>query len=275
MNTTTKKAANSIVGKITAWILATAAVAAAAFPPPALALQSSGDSVLVVGDSLEVGSGPYLREALPGVSVDAEKGRTSSQGVRVLAERLDPSYGVIVFPLGTNDSPANPDGLGADLAAVRQLAGDRCIVVATLARPPVRGVSVAGLNRVVGQFAGQTGAQVVDWSTVVRAIPSLLVRDRVHATGEGYSLRASLIAEAVQGCAAGGGSAGASGIPAPRDPNARPPRRERLTGPPAVLRAPPEVGFVLDRAAALVAAAARGAVTAATTAGPEPVLGAP
>jgi hypothetical protein len=185
MNTTTKKAANSIVGKLTAGILATAAV----LPAPAVALQAPPDGTLVIGDSLEVGSGPYLRGALPGVRVDAEKGRTSSQGVRVLASRLSPSDQVIVFPLGTNDSLSNPGALAADLAAVRQLAGDRCIVVATIARPPVGRVSVAGLNRVVEQFAAQTGAQVADWQTVVRSIPSLLGRDRVHATGEGYSLR--------------------------------------------------------------------------------------
>src|SRR5215218_9719837 len=101
MNTTTKNAANSIVGKLTAGILATAAVLTA----PAAALPAPPDRTLVIGDSLEVGSGPYLRNVLPGVSVDAEKGRTSNEGVRVLAQRLDPSVGVIVFPLGTNDSP--------------------------------------------------------------------------------------------------------------------------------------------------------------------------
>src|SRR3954452_13936912 len=83
MNTTTKKAANSIVGKLTAGILATAAV----FPAPAVVLQAPPDGSLVIGDSLEVGSGPYLRAALPGVFVDALKGRTSGEGVRVLARR--------------------------------------------------------------------------------------------------------------------------------------------------------------------------------------------
>ena len=269
MNTTTKKAANSIVGKLTAGILATAAV----LPAPAVALQAPPDGTLVIGDSLEVGSGPYLRGALPGVRVDAEKGRTSSQGVRVLASRLTPSDQVIVFPLGTNDSPSNPGALAADLAAVRQLAGDRCIVVATIARPPVGGVSVAGLNRVVEQFAGQTGAQVADWHTVVRSIPSVLGRDGVHATGEGYSLRASLLAEAVQGCVLG---VGPSGIPAPRNPRARPPPEP---APPATTLPLADlssaIASALTRAVAPIAGALHAAGTAATKAGPEPVLGAP
>src|SRR5215216_3848544 len=275
MNTTTKNAANSIVGKLTAGILAAAAV----LPAPALALQTSPGPTLVIGDSLEVGSGLYLRGVLPGVRLDAEKGRTSSQGVQVLASRLTASDEVIVFPLGTNDSPANPAALASDLAAVAQLAGDRCVVVATIARPPVGGVSVAGLNRVVEQFAAQTGAQVADWHTVVRSIPSLLGRDGVHATGEGYSLRASLLAEAVQGCLAG---AGPSGIPAPRNPRARVPEAKRSGAPPGPAPATLPIGEAssavasgLMRVVAPIAGALHAADTAATKAGPEPVLGSP
>jgi hypothetical protein len=267
-NTTTKKAANSIVGKLTAGILATAAVAATCLAAPA----AQAASVLVVGDSLEVGSGPYLRHLLPGVTVDAEKGRTSSEGVRVLASRLDPSVEVIVFPLGTNDSPSNAGGLAANLAAVRQLAGDRCVVVATLSRPPVGGVSVAGLNGVVEQFAGRSAAQVADWRTVVASIPSLLVGDRVHATGDGYSVRATLLAEAVQGCLLGGASVGASGIPAPRDPNARPPEAE---GEPALVLSLDPLAALARAAFRPIAGAFLAARTAATKAGPEPVLGGP
>src|SRR5215208_6737401 len=268
-NTTTKKAANSIVGKLTAGILATAAVAAGCCAPPALAQPAS---VLVVGDSLEVGSGSYLRSALPGATVDAEKGRTSSEGVRVLGSLLDPSVEVIVFPLGTNDSPSNAGGLAANLAAVRQLAGDRCVVVATLSRPPVGGVSGAALNRVVEQFAAEGNAQVADWRTVVRSIPSLLGGDRVHATGEGYSLRATLLAESVQACLAGGTAVGASGIPAPRDPNARPPEAE---GEPALVLSLDPLAGLARAAFRPIAGAFLAARTAATKAGPEPVLGAP
>jgi hypothetical protein len=248
-NTTTKKAANSIVGKLTAGILATAAVAATCFAAPA----AQAASVLVVGDSLEVGSGPYLRHLLPGVTVDAEKGRTSSEGVRVLASRL---------------------GLAANLAAVRQLAGDRCVVVATLSRPPVGGVSVAGLNGVVEQFAGRSAAEVADWRTVVASLPSLLVRDRVHATGEGYSVRATLLAEAVQGCLVGGTGVGASGIPAPRDPNARPPETE-TEGEPALVLSLDPLAALARAAFRPIAGALLAARTAATKSGPEPVLGAP
>jgi hypothetical protein len=58
--------------------------------------------VLVIGDSLEVGSGPYVRQQLTGtpVSVDARTGRPSSEGVAVLRQRLTPADRVVVFDLG-------------------------------------------------------------------------------------------------------------------------------------------------------------------------------
>jgi hypothetical protein len=283
MKAITKKTANSIVGKLTAAILAGAAAAALLPALPAAA------SVLVVGDSLEVGSVPHLHAALGGmaVHVDAEPGRTSSQGVGVLARRLRPEHEVVVFPLGTNDLSA--DAFAASLAAVGQLAGGRCVVVATIARrqPPA-----SPLNRVVASFAAHGEVQVADWRAA-GAASGVLGRDGTHATGQGYALRASLLAEAVRGCLAGGGAAG---IPAPRDPDVRVPSREerdagrpgsagREAAPPAVTPAQPvklparaallAVASALHRAVIPVAAALRDARTAATTAEPEPVLGAP
>jgi hypothetical protein len=243
--------------------------------------------VLVVGDSLEVGSAPHLRAALGGtrVEIDAERGRTSSQGVGVLADLLRPDHEVIVFPLGTNDLSA--DAFAASLYAAAQLAGGRCMVVATIARrrPPA-----SELNRVVARFAATGEVQVADWRAASSA-PGVLGRDGTHATGAGYALRASLLAEAVRGCLVGGG---ASGIPAPRDPDVRVPEGERrdegrpgraapppAPGPPArpvrlpVRRALAGLALMLRRAASPVAAALRDARTAAMRAEPEPVLGAP
>ena len=253
--------------------------------------------MLVVGDSLELGSSPHLRAALGRVPVetDAKPGRTSGEGVRVLAERLRPEHELVVFPLGTNDTSA--DAFAANLAAAAQLAGGRCLVVATIARPPLRGVPAGPLNRVVASFAAGGDVQVVDWRAAA-ASPGVLGRDGTHATRQGYALRGGLLAEAVEGClAAGGGAAG--GIPAPEDPNVRvPPRERRLdsrpggvggrparpsadSAPPAQpMRLPARaalltLGSVLRRAATPVAAALRGARTAATKGEPEPILGAP
>ena len=280
--TSTKKTANSIVGKLTAGILAVAAVLPVA---PALAQGESGGPVLVVGDSLEVGSAPHLRQALAGVSVeiDAERNRSSSQGVRVLASKLRPEHAVVVFPLGTNDLSAAT--LAASLATAGGLAGDRCMVVATITRANKRGSSTAEMNSVVDQFAarrgGRGGAQVVDWRTAALSTPGVLGRDRIHATGPGYALRGSLLAEATQACLLGGDL---GGIPAPTDPNVRVPerRRRRREQPrpatPAQLPAPAAFGVVaaaIRCAAAPMSAALDDARVAATKAEPEPVLGAP
>jgi hypothetical protein len=244
--------------------------------------------VLVVGDSLEVGSAPHLRAALGGtaIEIDAEKGRTSSQGVGVLADLLRPEHEVIVFPLGTNDLSA--DAFATSLAAAAQLAGGRCMVVATIVRrqPPA-----AELNRVVASFAATGEVQVADWRAAASA-PGALGRDGTHGTGAGYALRASLLAEAVRGCLVGGG---ASGIPAPRDPDVRVPSDERRdegrpgrAAPPVERAAPPArparlparealaaLASALRRVVSPVAAALRDVRTAAMRAEPEPVLGAP
>ena len=204
----------------------------------------------------------------------------------------------MVFPLGTNDLSAST--FGASLAAARGLAGGRCMVVATIARPNLRGSSTAELNRVVERFAGGSGAagaggsgggvQVMDWRSAALSTPGVLGRDRIHATGQGYGLRASLLAEAVQGCLLGGDL---GGIPAPQNPDAkvpgpaardpdRPaPRRRRAQPrptPAAKLPAPELVlalGAMVERVVSVVRPALAGAQTAATKARPEPVLGAP
>ena len=66
------------------------------------------------------------------LTVDAQTSRPSSTGVEILRSKLQSSDSVVVFDLGTNDDPAQPQALASDLASVRQIAGGRCIVVATL-----------------------------------------------------------------------------------------------------------------------------------------------
>jgi hypothetical protein len=159
-------------------------------------------SVLVIGDSLGVGTEPYLRQELSGTPIidDSVGGRPSPGGLDALRADVSPSDTVIVFAMGTNDHPAYPEIMAGNLESVAQIAGDRCIVVPTIARPPVSGVSDAGINRVIRSFAAShLNVEVVDWKAAVRAQPALLVDD-IHATPEGYALRASLIAQAVDTC---------------------------------------------------------------------------
>ena len=283
MNTTTKKAANSIVGKLTAVILAGAAAVLLTGGGSATA-QGSGANVLVVGDSLQVGTGPYLEQQLGAVPVefDHQQSRGSGVGLSILRSRLSPEHSVVIFDLGTNDDPGNPDALIATMRAARQASGDRCLIVATILRPPYNGVSVDGMNAAIQGFAAETpNVVLVDWYGVATSTPKLLYSDGVHARPEGYALRGRLLADGVAQCE-GGGSRATTGIPAPRGNAERPPpiphwepqpapERDLQVEAPAPLVA---IGSAVRGAAALVAAAGRDARQAAGMGPPEPVLGA-
>jgi hypothetical protein len=195
--------------------------------------------VLYVGDSLGVGTAPQLRDQLGDVAieVDTETSRPSGAGLEVLRSAIAPGHEVVVFDLGTNDDPWAPEVFAADLVEAREIAGERCLVVATLNRPPLNGVPVDGLNRVVTRFALRTpGVELVDRRGAVAAQPGLLI-DGVHATPEGYALRAQLFADAIGACLAFGG-AGAATSPAPElehEPSANSPNsppKDRPSSPP-------------------------------------------
>ncbi len=270
-----------------------AALALLVFTAAALALPAPSDSqssggVLVIGDSLEVGTAPYLRRQLREVApltVEARTGRPSPEGVAVLRSRLAPGHSVVVFDLGVNNDVAQPQILEADLQAVRELVGGRCLVVASLARPPLNGATSEPANQVVRRFAAETpNVQLVDWQAATRADPGLLSPDGVHAFGSGYAVRAQLVAQAVRTCLSGGTGGGLSGIPAPRSRPRVPPRRTPKKAVPAPddsaldLRARGPYPFVagyVERAAALMESAATKVRYIAGPPRPEPVLGTP
>ena len=178
----------------------------------AVAAPAAAASVLYVGDSLGVGTSPYLEQRLGAGEVEADvvTGRPSGAGVDVLASLLGPEHEVVVFDLGTNDDPAAPEALAAVLAAAAGLADGRCLVVATLNRPPLNGVPVDGLNRAVTSFASRSpNVALVDWHGAASADPGLLT-DGVHSDADGYAARATLFADAIASCSSIGGAAGAS-----------------------------------------------------------------
>lgn len=161
--------------------------------------------VLVVGDSLEELTSPYLEQYLPGVrlTVNAVGGSNSFQIYDLFRESYDPSQRVIVFDAGTNDNPAYPQILEENLGKVAATVGDRCLVVPTIHGFTVNGVDNSGKNRVVRAFAAsRPGTQTPDWAGAVAAHPDLLQADGLHPIPAGAELRARLIAQGVQGCLA-------------------------------------------------------------------------
>jgi hypothetical protein len=174
--------------------------------------------VLVVGDSLEELTSPYLSRYLPGVelTVNAGGGYNSFQIFDLFQESYDPSVDVVVFDAGINDNPSYPEILAGNLEKVAETVGDRCMVVPTIHGLHPGGVDDTGKNRVVAGFAAsRPGTQVPDWQGTVFAHPELMQADNLHPTEEGSDYRAQLIAQGVEGCLAYG-QARAAAAPEPR-----------------------------------------------------------
>jgi hypothetical protein len=174
--------------------------------------------VLVVGDSLEELTSPYLARYLPGVelTVNAVGGYNSFQIFDLFQESYDPSVDVVVFDAGTNDNPSYPEILAGNLEKVAETVGDRCMVVPTIHGLHPGGVDDTGKNRVVAEFAAsRPGTQVPDWAGTVATRPDLMQADNLHPIEEGADYRAQLIAQGVQGCLAYG-EAVATAPPEPR-----------------------------------------------------------
>jgi hypothetical protein len=166
---------------------------------------SGNGGALVVGDSLEELTSPYLKRYLPGVplTINAVGGYNSYQIFDLFEESYDPSQSVIVFDAGTNDNPAYPQILAGNLNAVAERIGDRCMVVPTIHGLTVNGIGNEGKNRVVHAFAAsRLGTQVPDWAGAVAAHPELMQSDDLHPIAAGADYRARLIAQGIKGCLA-------------------------------------------------------------------------
>lgn len=178
-----------------------AAMFALALTAPSARASSGG--VLVVGDSLEELTSPYLKQYLPGVplTVNAVGGSNSFQIFDLFQESYDPSQSVIVFDAGTNDNPAYPQILAGNLRKVAAEIGDRCMVVPTIHGLTVNGIDSAGKNRVVEEFAAsRPGTQVPDWARAEETHPELMQADDLHPIAAGAELRAHLIAQGIKTC---------------------------------------------------------------------------
>jgi hypothetical protein len=185
--------------------LVVALLALAALAPSAQAAAGSG-RVLVVGDSLEELTSPYLQHLLPGVpiTVNAVGGSNSFQIFDLFQESYEPSDSVIVFDAGTNDDPEYPQILAENLQKVATTVGGRCLVVPTIHGFTVNGVDNAGKNRVVAEFAAsRPGTQTPDWAGYVHAHPQLMQSDGLHPIEAGAEGRAELIAAGISRCLAG------------------------------------------------------------------------
>lgn len=165
---------------------------------------SSGHSAVVVGDSLAVGTEPYLPGLLPGWQLRqiAHKSVSTAYGIarlQALGTTL-PRY--VVVSLGTNDDPRALERFrGAIRTVLATAASGRCVVWPNLVRPRTLGATYEGLNRVLSQEArANRRLRVVDWRGLTRLHPEWLREDGVHGTVAGYRGRAAAIARALAAC---------------------------------------------------------------------------
>jgi hypothetical protein len=242
----------------------------------ALALVAAGPasaSVLLIGDSLALGGESTLKQIVPGIQIDAEGGRPSSVGVAALARDFNGQQ-VVAFDLGTNDDPTEPQAFLADLQRAREIVGDSCLIVATINRPPLNGVSYDAINRAIESLAFRDGnTQIVPWKLAAKLHPEALVADGIHGTAYGYQLRAHLFATAIRECP-GGGSAvseperrSAPPAPSPADHANRAPAQPAPPKPTAAKPTGPDIwaadpaaslaGWIVDEVQGVVAAAER------------------
>jgi hypothetical protein len=177
-------------------------------PAPTPAPSSgSGGTLVLVGDSLAVGVRSLLPAALPTwkMEVLARVGRPLAEGMSVLSG-LDLSHPgqptVLAISLFTNDDPSHVSALEAAVRRTIALVGSRgCAIWATIARPPVNGVSYRAANALLARLATDNPRlRLVPWAERVAATPQLLAGDGVHASPAGYQLRAQLYAQAAQAC---------------------------------------------------------------------------
>ncbi len=167
--------------------------------------RAASDDVLVVGDSLAVGTRPFLSGLLSDLPVtsDVRNGITTPYGMRRIRMALRGSMpGTAVISLGSNDGPSARRFSSRLRRTLKLFARDTCVVWPTIIRPRRKG-AYRGINRVLHRTKKRDRRLVVvDWEHAVKAGAATL-RDGLHATRDGYLLRGEMIAEAVRtGCPA-------------------------------------------------------------------------
>ena len=191
--------------RLTLTLLLLAAAAAVAFL--AVGRDDENDAatdtgaLTMVGDSLNVGTDPYLREALPGWDVDAhdQVGRSTEEGLAVLREQRGALAPVVVVSLGTNDAEG-AEGRFRELVdeAVAVVGPNRCLVWATIARG---GAERTAFDDVLRDAAdAHANVRLVDWAALVAENEELLASDLVHGTPAGYARRAEATVDALRSC---------------------------------------------------------------------------
>jgi lysophospholipase L1-like esterase len=165
-----------------------------------------GKRVFVVGDSLAVGTRPYLGPALGGwrVRTSASISKQAPEGASQLLHRRRHLPPVVVASLGTNGDPRAVSSFEGSVRSSLRAVGKRgCLVWPNIVRPPVAGASYAGYNRVLAHLAARRdNLRIVDWVAMAAHNRGWFAggSDGVHPNATGYMARARAIARQVRRC---------------------------------------------------------------------------
>lgn len=165
------------------------------------ASSSPSHVVFDLGDSLSVGTAPYLHRRLRSYRfvVLTDVGLHAYDVASIVSQRRASLPHVVVVSAGTNDDPRIVSTFWRAVSRVLAVAGaKRCVVWPTIVRPPANGASYDGLNRALERLAERhRNLVLVDWVGLVRAHPTWLSSDGVHPGVPGYRARAAAIASVI------------------------------------------------------------------------------
>ena len=189
---------------------ASGSAAGTARPAPAVTVArpaaAVGKRVFVVGDSLAVGTRPYLGRYLHRwrVRTSATISKHAPEGASELAHRAAHLPPVVVASLGTNDDPHAVSSFEHAIRTSLRVVGEHgCVVWPNIVRPPVGGATYAGYNGVLGRLAKRNHhLRVVDWVRIASHNRGWFGDDGVHPNATGYMVRAQAIAKKVRRCRA-------------------------------------------------------------------------
>jgi lysophospholipase L1-like esterase len=186
------------------WRLSFIALSVLLCAPASAEALSLSRRLLVNGDSLAVGTKPYIPRELDGwkVTQSTAVSRHAHQGADVMRGYGRKLPRVIHVSLGTNDDPSQVEGFRASIEEVMEVAGERrCVVWTNIVRPPYKGTSYDGYNRALARADRERhNLRVVNWARMVKRNPEWLADDGVHVSAEGYRARATAVARQVRRC---------------------------------------------------------------------------
>ena len=162
-------------------------------------MSNARQGVLLIGDSLSVGTKQYLNAQMAGqpVEINATGGISLAEGMRRYDATKDKPR-VVEMALFTNNSPGQIGELRSaiekTITDARQRGGT--VVWATIVRPG----NYDAVNAMIREYAAKHPdvMRIVDWQKMVQQNPSYLAGDRIHGTAAGYKARAQAFADAAR-----------------------------------------------------------------------------